>query len=81
MMYYIVKLLKLGICLSQTSQVNSEFAASEDVCLKLRELLDPRERCGAIQTLTTKVFIKVIRVLHNNAEVGWCALFEAIVDR
>ncbi len=40
-------------------------ASSEKVCLKLRELFDPREECSSIQVLTTHVFIKVVQVLHN----------------
>jgi len=55
-------------------QNNSVLAASEKVCLKLRELFDPREECSSIQVLTTYVFIKVVRVLHSvGAEVSRCA--------
>ena len=47
------------------------------MCLKLRELFDPREECSAIQVLTTHVFIRVVRVLHSfGDEVGlkWVVL-------
>ena len=46
------------------TQQNYEFAMLEGVCLKFCKLFDPREQCSAIQVLTIKVFIKVVRKLH-----------------
>ena len=45
-------------------QANRELACSERVCLLLLTLFDPREKCTPIQVLTTKVFIKLVHVLH-----------------
>ena len=52
-------------------QDNRELASSEKVCLLLLTLFDPREECTALQVLVTRLFVKVVHVLHTSStEVG-----------
>ena len=52
-------------------QSNRELASSEKVCLLLLTLFDPREQCTPVQVLATRVFLRVVYVLHTSvAEVG-----------
>lgn len=49
-------------------KANRELASSEGVCLLLLTLFDPREECTPIQVLATRVFVRLVHVLH--ASVG-----------
>ena len=49
-------------------QDNAYLATCRDACFLLLSLLDPREKCSAIQVLTTKVMIKAVHVLHNTPD-------------
>lgn len=50
-------------------QENACNAATPQVCLLLLTLLDPREKCTALQALATKVVVKAVHVLHNSLPV------------
>ena len=50
------------------TQDNAYLATCHDACFLLLSLLDPREKCSAIQVLTTKVMIKAVHVLHNTPD-------------
>jgi len=54
---------------SPPSQENACNAATPQVCLLLLTLLDPREKCTALQALATKVVVKAVHVLHNSLPV------------
>lgn len=49
-------------------QDNRELACSDQVCPLLLTLFDPREQCSAVQVLATKVFVKLVHVLHVSVE-------------
>lgn len=54
---------------SPLSQENACNAATPQVCLLLLTLLDPREKCTALQALATKVVVKAVHVLYNSLPV------------
>lgn len=43
-------------------------ACSDKVCPLLLTLLDPREHCTPVQVLATKIFVRLVHVLHASVE-------------
>jgi len=62
----VVHMMGAILCSSEENACN---AATPQVCLLLLTLLDPREKCTALQALATKVVVKAVHVLHNSFPV------------